>query len=174
MISFTRDRHIGITAILIMLLMQSAAVYSDSAPPLPAGLSGSSADDEMPALPAGLENEPKDADDPDAPPPLPMGLATDPSTAKTDAQSGDGEKPWLDMSGFWEVRSGYRLRNDKYEKDAALGESRLQLEMEKDWNVFNFKVTTDLYYDWVSENHSVDLEDGQGFLDLREASVSYS
>ena len=153
MIFFTRYRYIGITLIALMLLQ--GAVYSESPPPLP----------------AGLGNEPKEAD---APPPLPMGLATNPSKAKQESQSEDGERSWLDLSGFWEVRSGYRLRNDKYEKDAALGESRLQLELEKNLNPFNFKVTTDLYYDWVSENHSVDLEDGRGFLDLREASVAYS
>ncbi len=46
--------------------------------------------------------------------------------------------------------------------------------MEKLWNGFAFNLTTDLYYDWIDENHSVDLETGEGFLDLREASVAYS
>jgi hypothetical protein len=80
----------------------------------------------------------------------------------------------MDITGFWEVRSGYRLQNDKHEKDGSIGETRLQLEMEKLWKDFTFKATTDLYYDWVDENHSVDLERGEGFIDLREASVVYS
>jgi hypothetical protein len=114
---------------------------------------------EEPALPAGLSS----------------GLELAPSLGPTEAETKPAPGPWMDIiTGFWEVRSGYRLQNDKYEKDASIGETRLQLEIEKTWNDFTFKATTDLIYDWVSENHSIFLEEGRGFLDLREASVAYS
>jgi hypothetical protein len=171
MIFFSRSLH---KALVIMLLLFSAMGYALDEPTLPAGLFDSqSSKDAPPALPSGLGVGPADPNDHDDVPLLPSGLETS-SSASTESDTPPDKEPWMDITGFWEVRSGYRLQNDKYQKDASLGETRLQLEMEKLWNGFAFNLTTDLYYDWVDENHSVDLEAGEGFLDLREASVAYS
>ena len=139
---------------VLCVLALTVSLFAEGVPALPAGLQGSqSSNEDSPTLPSGLGALPSDSTGPDTLP---------------------GREPWMDITGFWEVRSGYRLQNDKYQKDASLGETQLQLELEKLWNGFTFNVTTDLYYDWVDENHSVDLETGEGFLDLREASVAYS
>ncbi|OQY06671.1 MAG: hypothetical protein B6I25_03500 [Planctomycetales bacterium 4572_13] len=139
---------------VLCVLALTVSLFAEGVPALPAGLQGSqSSNEDSPTLPSGLGALPSDSTGPDTLP---------------------GREPWMDITGFWEVRSGYRLQNDKYQKDAFLGETQLQLELEKLWNGFTFNVTTDLYYDWVDENHSVDLETGEGFLDLREASVAYS
>ena len=172
---FVKQQRIRLTGISIILLLLGAVSYTHEEPALPAGLSNNqSQEDEQPTLPSGLEAEPAAPNDLGLGPSLPSGLEElTPSLGPPTEAEMKLDKPWLDITGFWEVRSGYRLRNDKYEKDASIGETRLQLEMEKKWKDFTFEVTTDIYHDWVDENQSVDLERGEGFLDLREASVAF-
>ncbi len=68
----------------------------------------------------------------------------------------------VEMHGFYEMRGGYRLRNDKYEKDMSIMENRLQLDLSSyfDWGDLKFK--GDVYGDLVTE---------KGYFDLREANV---
>jgi len=158
----------------MLLLLLGAVAYAQEELALPAGLSNGQSQEDQPTLPSGLGAEPAAPNDLGLEPSLPSGLELAPSLGPTEVETKPAPGPWIDITGFWEIRSGYRLQNDKYEKDASIGETRLQLEMEKTWNDFTFKATTDLIYDWVSENHSVFLEEGRGFLDLREASIAYS
>jgi len=173
MIFFTKLRYKILTGLAITQLLFGMAVYAQDEPALSAGLLYDQ-QEEQPTLPAGLGTEPSAPNDLELEPSLPSRLEIAPSQAKAEAETKLAKEPWMDITGFWEVRSGYRLRNDKHEKDASIGETRLQLEMEKMWKGFTFEVTTDIYYDWVDENQSVDLERGEGFLDLREATVAYS
>jgi len=78
------------------------------------------------------------------------------------------------VTGFIEVRGGIRLYNDPYQKDTSLGEMRLQIKTEKQLGRFLIRNSTDFYYDAVAEDHSVHLEKGKGFIDLRELSASFS
>ncbi len=148
---------------------------ADDEPELPTGLNAT--DDDEPALPAGLN-----ATDDDEPA-LPTGLGTQATAeptqpAESQQQSGSLlERPGLrelDLTGFWEMRGGVRTPDDPHERDASIGESRLQLQLEKTWRQLTFRLTTDVYYDAVLDRHSVHLERGRGFLDLREASVAFS
>lgn len=76
--------------------------------------------------------------------------------------------------GFADVRVGSRLQDNPYQDDLSLGEARLQL----DWNHFakgiEFQVKLDLYHDEVALSRAVDLEEGRGWLDLREANMLFS
>ena len=80
----------------------------------------------------------------------------------------------VDVHGFYDIRGGIRTQRDPHEEEASLAESRLQLETAhyRDW--FTFQGRMDLLYDGVEEGHSVDLEEGSGWLDLREAHVQFS
>jgi len=78
----------------------------------------------------------------------------------------------LDLTGFWEVRGGIRTQHDPHEKLASLGETRLHLDWEKFWSKFSAHVAGDFLYDEIAAEHSVDLETGQGWFDLRQANVS--
>ncbi|MDY7010979.1 MAG: hypothetical protein SVV80_09550 [Planctomycetota bacterium] len=100
------------------------------------------------------------------PPPPPPG---DHKPAKSQAPAG-----WFDLTGFWEVRGGVRTQNDRYEKDASLGETRLQLDWEKHWKTLSFRIVSDFIYDPVLDHHSVNIETGQGWIDLRQANVLLS
>jgi len=64
--------------------------------------------------------------------------------------------------GFYELRGGYRLQNDPYEKDMSIMEGRYQFDLFsfRDWG--DVKVKGDFYGDLVEE---------QGVFDLREANI---
>ncbi|MHC4693377.1 MAG: hypothetical protein ACYS67_11610, partial [Planctomycetota bacterium] len=68
----------------------------------------------------------------------------------------------IEMHGFYEIRSGYRLRNDPYQKDMSVMETRLQLDLDSypEWG--DLKVKGDVYGDLVEE---------RGEFDLREAYI---
>ena len=68
----------------------------------------------------------------------------------------------IETHGFFEVRGGYRLQNDKYEKDMSIMESRFQLDLASylDWGDLKFK--GDVYGGLVTE---------EGHFDMREANV---
>jgi len=149
---------------LLSVLVMPAGLIAQDEPALPEGLDNT---DNEPALPAGLGNESQESE-----PALPEGLGTEESETQIQTK----EKPALPFSftGFWEIRAGVRTQHDDYEKDASIAETRLQMEIQKDWENFGFKLTTDLLYDQVTEHHKIYLEEGRGFLDLREVNFYFS
>jgi hypothetical protein len=70
-----------------------------------------------------------------------------------------------DVHGFYEIRSGYRTREDKYEKDMAIMEQRLQIDLSSYLDWADFKFRGDLFADLVTE---------QADFDIREAYLSSS
>ncbi len=130
---------------------------------------------EEPELPVGL-GESQSSDEPD----LPVGLgdtsaASQPAEEAADARRGTWEALADRVSGFWEVRGGVRTQYDRHQSQASLGETRLQLEYEQFFaEKYTLKLTADFLYDQVRDRHSLNLERGQGFLDLREASLMFS
>ncbi len=55
----------------------------------------------------------------------------------------------MDIHGFYEIRSGYRMRKDKYEKDMSIMEQRLQLDISSYLDWADFKVKGDIIGDLV-------------------------
>lgn len=78
----------------------------------------------------------------------------------------------LELDGFFETRSGLRTQNDPHEKDVSLGEVRLQLETEKEAGLFIFNMVADFVFDPVMDVYSIDLDKGEGIVDLRQANFS--
>lgn len=68
-----------------------------------------------------------------------------------------------EIGGFFELRGGYRLQNDKYQKDMSVMETRLQLEAATmtDWADFKFK--GDALADAVRERGEFDWREGWMF-----------
>ncbi len=68
----------------------------------------------------------------------------------------------VETHGFYEIRTGYRLRNDPYQKDMSVMETRLQVDLSSypEWG--DLKVKGDVYGDMVEE---------RGEFDLREAYI---
>jgi hypothetical protein len=147
-------------------------------PDLPAGLEPE--ESEEPELPAGMEpSEPglpegiggAEPELPDgmasAEPELPGGLGEDSGTDWNETESGDSD--FFGITGFWDNRIGIRTRDPVDQKDVSLAETRLELEKDFRWSNWDGKATLDLLYDDVPDSHSIDLETGSGWLDLREA-----
>jgi len=117
-----------------------------------------------PALPSGLSG---------AAPALPSGLGHADS-ANTLLLDSNDEAGLFNISGFWEARGGFRTQSDSHQRGASIGESRLQLELQKEFESFSINLTTDLLYDTVDRQRHVELEQGKGWIDLREANIEFS
>ncbi|MFC1634628.1 hypothetical protein ACFL5Z_07270 [Planctomycetota bacterium] len=95
---------------------------------------------------------------------LVVGIAVPVTTVASEEESNESffSRFPIETHGFYEMRGGYRLQNDKYEKDMSIMESRLQLDLSSylDWGDLKFK--GDVYGDLVTE---------KGYFDMREANV---
>ncbi|WP_428356153.1 hypothetical protein [Methyloprofundus sp.] len=183
-------------------LLPAGLEKETSAPALPAGLSPSSAPSlpagleapksSAPALPSGL-NTPLPLPgglESGSSPSLPTGLDTAPALPtgieqaeskpadQTEEQESfnlfDAEEPFINFSGFWDIRGGVRTQNDPYEDQFSLGETRLQIGLQKDIGPVAINVVTDFLYDPIALNQHVDLQTGNGWVDLREANLAFS
>ena len=114
-----------------------------------------------PSLPAGLGGLPED-------PALPSGLGKTETSSEVIYEETSDTLPF-DLTGFLDVRGGYRIDSDNHEKAASLGETRLQLQLDREFDLFSARLTTDILYDAASDRHALDLERGEGLVDLREA-----
>ncbi len=132
-------------------------------PALPSGLDMDSAADSGPALPQGLG--PMDSGNE---PVLPPGISGPGADEETLTNNEQDSFP-VDLTGFFEIRTGVRLHEDEYQKDGTLQEARFQLEAESILDETMLKFTGDVYYDRIDPHHSIKLEQGKGFFDLREA-----
>ena len=143
---------------------------------------------EEPALPTGLVPE-KSAisngeDDESALPVLPKGLdegemvspqaPIEESYAKTRKNFWSKMELPFEVSGFWEARGGTRVVNDAHERQTSIAETRLQLEVEKNFSLASFSLISDFIYDDVVDNHNINLNTGRGWIDLRSANLVFS
>lgn len=69
----------------------------------------------------------------------------------------------IEVHGFYEVRSGYRVRRDEYEKDMSMMETRLQLDLSSFTDWADFKVKGDVFGDMVSEQADFDMREAYIF-----------
>jgi hypothetical protein len=80
-----------------------------------------------------------------------------------------------ELHGFVEGRAGVRTQNDPYEDDRNLTEARLQLDSLTYLDSFTLQARGDFVYDDLANDRgTVDLENGDGFFDLRELNVLFS
>jgi len=80
----------------------------------------------------------------------------------------------LETNGFIEIRLGTRTQNDPNEKEESIDEARLQIETEKEFDQLTLNLVADVVYDPVMDNHDVDLDTGEGAIDLRQANILFS
>jgi len=78
------------------------------------------------------------------------------------------------LNGYLDLRFGRRLLNDPYEEPTSLLDARFQIEAEGDVGPATWKLTSDFLYDGVSDPKTIHLEDGIGWVDLREANLTLS
>ena len=80
----------------------------------------------------------------------------------------------IDVHGFADLRAGTRITEDDHEQDTSLLESRLQLDVSRIGDIATFQIRADFLYDDIPKETDLDLEDGTGFIDLREANILFS
>ena len=167
MIKYQNFRPFKLLALIIIPFFASI-VFADDAPKLPAGLEeNSTSAEEEPTLPMGLETVPESEE-----PALPKGLSLEQPEKKNAEEKEErfADLPF-DLSGFWEAREGFRTLNDPHEDENSIGETRLQVKIDKVLDYATLKLTGDLVFDSVLNKHGIDLEKGRGFIDLREMSL---
>jgi len=141
------------------------AVFA-SAPPLPDGLGRGA---EEPAPPSGLGGEGGTG------PALPPGLGgSSGGESSPPAEPPVADPFWrsLPFEGFVEARYGHRVREDPFESGTTLAEVRLQTARSGGLGAAVYRVSAD----WVAGEgiaRDIDLRRGEGWLDLREAWVSF-
>ncbi len=79
-----------------------------------------------------------------------------------------------EINGFFESRVGARIYKDPDQKDLSIGEARLQLETEKEFDAATLHIVADFIADPVLNEYESDLERGQGAIDLRQANFLFS
>ncbi len=80
----------------------------------------------------------------------------------------------IGLYGFLDVRYGRRTQSDPHQQNTSLGEARLQLDASRMGDWLSWQVRSDFLYDEVPGNRNLDLEDGSGPIDLREANLLFS
>lgn len=80
----------------------------------------------------------------------------------------------IDMHGFVDVRGGMRTQDDPNQRDTSLSEVRIQTDISRMGDIATVQVRADFLYDHVADDTDLDLEDGTGEIDLREANVVFS
>ncbi len=147
------------TAVLLVLCLM-----------LSAGAGGALADE--PELPAGLfGGSSPSGSDTGTEPGLPSGLGDIGTGKATDRDAVSEQNIPTDFQGFEEARFGLRTGNDPDQADAVLRETRVQLSLGKDGETTTYRLTADLLYDGLAEGLKVDLDEGTGWIDIREASI---
>ncbi len=80
-----------------------------------------------------------------------------------------------ELHGFVDGRAGVRTQNDPHEDDRSLTEARLQLDSLTYLEHATLQARADLVYDDLFDDiEKVDLENGDGFIDLRELNVLFT
>lgn len=80
----------------------------------------------------------------------------------------------FDLGGFLDIRAGTRITRDHHQLRESLLEIRLQLDIEHEFDDGTvLKIRPDFLFDPIPERRQFDLERGRGWLDLREANVTF-
>jgi hypothetical protein len=95
-------------------------------------------------------------------------LSISPAAAATDLGN------FGQLNGFVDARYGTRLQADQYQRETSLGETRLQLGLNRMGAATTLQLRADFYYDNVADQGRVSLEKGAGWVDLREANLLFT
>lgn len=172
-----QTKFFSLSSILLLFSVPSFAEppalpkgLSPEKPALPAGL-------ESPALPGGLGAPPSKPTKDTGTPRLPEGLSPTTSSDQSEAEREKDlieDEPFIAINGFWDTRGGIRTQSDPNQDRFSLGETRLQLELQKEFGPVTARLVTDFLYDAISPTQNINLETGTGWIDLREANIAFS
>lgn len=162
------QRNIASFSVAAMLFLGASAIAQEP-PPLPPGLEPAAketqGEQDEPVLPSGLEKAREPA--------LPPGLDAPRDAEKERKAVVDRTAVPFDLSGFVEARLGSRIVDNNTQKTLSIAETRMQIEYDVYIDHATFRFVGDFLYDEVEDDFSLDLEEGRGFFDLREANAVF-
>ena len=80
-----------------------------------------------------------------------------------------------ELHGFVDTRAGLLTQNNPLEEDRSLTEIRAQLDSLTYFNAFTLQARADFVFDELASDHTkVDLENGDGVIDLRELNLLFT
>ena len=133
------------------------------------------AEAQLPSLPTGLSPSQQDAPDDTDPPELPSGLFGSDEIGQSSANEIDSEISTqgliTGLTGFVDWRVGSRFRTNPNHGTTLLHELRGQVR--GDWSTADSTMSfaVDLILDDLVDSRSIDLNAGEGFVDIREANI---
>lgn len=80
----------------------------------------------------------------------------------------------IELHGFVDSRAGMRTTSDPTQRQTTLLEGRLQLESSHQGEAVSWQVRSDFVADGVADDENLDLQEGSGPIDLREANLLFS
>ncbi|MFC1498024.1 hypothetical protein ACFLS1_06105 [Verrucomicrobiota bacterium] len=80
----------------------------------------------------------------------------------------------VDVHGFLDARAGTRIQDDSNEKSTSMGEARFQLSLERIGDLSTVQIRADFIHDDIPGKKTLNIDEGTGAVDLREASVLFS
>jgi len=83
-----------------------------------------------------------------------------------------GQLPF-ELHGFGEAGIGGRIADDPEEERTSLLEGRFQVDVSREFDIAEFRLRADLLYDHVADSYEIVIEEGKGFIDLREANITF-
>ncbi len=125
---------------------------------------------QAPSLPPGLDDAP-----PKEEPSLPPGLAELDTQVEPQVDTNEPAQrrtSKLRIRTTLEARSGTLLQSNPYSDDEALSELRLQTQFSGSSKAASYRVTLDWIADFLADTSAIDLRNGQGWIDPREAWLS--
>lgn len=159
-------------------LLLAAGPAALSAPPLPSGLETEKPELppglQTPGLPAGLQSDKPKLPSGIAPPALPGGLTEPAKQPEPFGERDEETRPFVSVTGFWDNRGGIRTQNDPYEDRVSIGETRLHVGLQKEIGAVTANLVSDFIYDSQAPSQKINLNTGQGWIDLREANIAFS
>jgi len=93
---------------------------------------------------------------------IPLAAAASDEASDENAEGSFFSELPIEFHGFYEMRGGYRLQNDKYQKDMSIMENRFQADLYSYFDWGDIRVKGDVYGDLVTE---------KGYFDMREANI---
>jgi len=79
-----------------------------------------------------------------------------------------------EYNGYLESRFGVRLHDNTYSDQMTMSELRLQLKMQEETDDFTFTLVSDFIAQSLNNTQSIDLRNGTGPIDLRQANIEVS
>ena len=76
-----------------------------------------------------------------------------------------------EYNSYIESRVGSRIYDNKYSKQLSVSQIRYQIDVEQEYEDITFNLVSDFIADTLANEYKINLNEGKGFIDLRQANM---